>query len=101
MAMPGRTLASLSCASLVWLAACATPAFAQAIHEGKLIGTVAGSDGAVLPGATVEVSSPSLMRTRSAPTSGTGTYVLLNLPIGRYTVTASLSGFKTIVRENI
>ncbi len=101
MAIPGRTLASLSCATFLWLAASVPTAFAQAIHEGKLTGTVAGTDGAVLPGASVEVSSPSLMRTRSATTSGTGTYVILNLPIGRYTVTASLSGFKTIVRENI
>src|SRR6476660_2386570 len=101
MAMPGRTLVSFSCASVFWLAACATPAFAQAIHEGKLIGTVASSDGAVMPGATVDVSSPSLMRTRSATTSGTGTYLFLNLPIGRYTVTVSLAGFKTAVRENI
>ena len=101
MAILGRTLTVLACASLVSLGACVTPVFAQAIHEGKLTGTVAGSDAAVLPGATVEISSPSLMRTRSAATSGTGTYVFLNLPIGRYTVTASLAGFKTIVRENI
>jgi len=101
MAMAGRTLVSFSCALLLWLAACATPAFAQAIHDGKLIGTVASGDGAVLPGATVEIASPSLMRARAATTSATGTYVFLNLPIGRYTVTVSLAGFKTAVRENI
>jgi len=99
--MAGRTLVSFSCALLLWLAACATPAFAQAIHDGKLIGTVASGDGAVLPGATVEIASPSLMRARAATTSATGTYVFLNLPIGRYTVTVSLAGFKTAVRENI
>ena len=42
-----------------------------------------------MPGATVEVASPALMGgTKSAITSATGTYVFLNLPIGRYTVTA-------------
>ena len=39
--------------------------------------------------------------TRSAVTSAAGSYVFLNLPAGRYTVTASLAGFKTVVRENI
>jgi hypothetical protein len=34
-------------------------------------------------------------------TSAKGTYVFLSLPVGKYTVTASLPGFKTIVRENI
>ena len=57
----------------------------------------------MIPGATVEISSPALLRRpeirRRRPTSGT--YLFLNLPIGRYTVTASLQGFKTIVRENI
>ena len=56
----------------------------------------------MIPGATVEISSPALMPgTRSAVTSENGTYLFLNLPIGRYTVKASLSGFKTMVRENI
>ena len=56
MAMAGRTLASKSCISLLLLATCASPVFAQAIHEGKLTGTVASADAAVLPGATVEAT---------------------------------------------
>jgi hypothetical protein len=56
----------------------------------------------VIPGASVEISSPALLGgAKSATTSATGTYVFLNLPAGRYTVTASLSGFKTVVRENV
>ncbi len=38
---------------------------------------------------------------RATTTAANGTYLFLNLPVGRYTVTASLTGFKTIVRENI
>ena len=93
---------TVTCCSLLSLILGATTARAQAIHEGKLTGTVAGEDRAVIPGATVEISSPALMPgTRSAVTSENGTYLFLNLPIGRYTVKASLAGFKTIVRENI
>ena len=93
---------SVACCSFVCLLLCANLVRAQAIHEGKLTGTVAGEDRAVIPGATVEISSPALLGgPRSGTTSDSGTYLFLNLPIGRYTVTASLSGFKTMVRENI
>jgi len=97
-----RRLVAVTCFSVLFAGAGATSARAQAIHEGKLTGTVAGEDRVTLPGATVEISSPALMaRTKSATTSGTGTYVFLNLPVGSYTVSASMSGFKTIVREKI
>ncbi len=97
-----RRLVAVACLELFLVGVC--PAFvqAQAIHEGKLTGTVASEDHAVLPGATVEISSPALIAgTRSATTSENGTYLFLNLPLGRYTVTTSLSGFKKVVRENI
>jgi hypothetical protein len=63
---------------------------------------VAGEDQIVMPGVTIEISSPALIGgIKTATTSGTGTYVFLNLPVGRYKVSATLSGFKTIVRESI
>lgn len=97
---PGRRLA-VSWFSLLVLGLSAPALHAQAIHEGKLTGTIAGEDDAVLPGATVEISSPALMAARAATTSANGTYVFINLPAGRYTVTASLAGFKTVVQENV
>jgi hypothetical protein len=98
----GRRLFVVACCSLFLLAVCATAVRAQAIHEGKITGTVTGEDQLVMPGATVEISSPAMLGgKKTAVTSGTGTYMFLNLPIGRYTVSASMSGFKTIVRENI
>ena len=97
-----RHLAAVTCVSVLLAALAATPLHAQAIHEGKLTGSVVSDDRTAVPGATVEISSPSLMAgTRSAVTSAAGSYVFLNLPAGRYTVTASLGGFKTVVRENI
>ena len=75
---------------------------AQAILEGKATGTVTSEDGAPLPGATVEISSPSLLGgKRSTTTSASGTYVFLNLPVGTYSITASRDAFKTVVRENV
>ncbi|MGE5360149.1 MAG: TonB-dependent receptor [Bacteroidales bacterium] len=100
--MQGRRLFAVACSLLLYLGVCATAVHAQAIHEGKLTGTVRGEDKMVMPGVTVEVASAALMgRTRTTVTSGTGTYVFLNLPSGSYKVTAALSGFKTIAREDI
>jgi hypothetical protein len=75
---------------------------AQAILEGKVTGTVKSEDGVPLPGAAVQISGPALLAgTRSTTTSARGTYVFLNLPVGKYSATASRDAFKTVVQENI
>src|SRR5690242_16219690 len=67
-----------------------------------LAGSVRDTSGAVLPGVTVEASSPALIeRTRSAVTDGTGQYQITNLSPGAYKVTFSLQGFSTVVREGV
>ena len=43
-------------------------------QTGEIFGKVADKSGAVLPGATVTVSGPSLIQPRVATTSETGTY---------------------------
>jgi hypothetical protein len=88
-----RTLAV--CAAVVCTA---TMAFAQA----SITGVVRDSSGAVLPGVTVEASSPSLIeKTRAVVTDGTGQYRIVDLRPGVYAVTFSLSGFNTTVRSGI
>ena len=45
----------------------------MALAQGAIAGTVRDASGAVLPGATIEVSSPALIeKTRTAVTDGTG-----------------------------
>ncbi len=79
--LTGRRLVAGTCFSLFSLGVCTAPALAQSIHDGKLTGTITSEDRAVMPGATVEISSPSQMGgTRTATTSTNGTYVFLNLP---------------------
>jgi hypothetical protein len=76
-----------------------TTAFAQV---GSIAGTVRDSTGAVLPGATVEVTSPQLIeRTRSTVTDSNGRYQIVSLPVGIYKVTFTLSGFATLESANI
>jgi hypothetical protein len=56
----------------------------------------------VLPGVTVEASSPALIeKTRATVTSGSGTYSILALRPGTYTVKFELPGFGTVIREGI
>jgi hypothetical protein len=77
-----------------------TPAPARA--QASISGVVKDSSGAVLPGTTVEATSPALIeKVRSAVTDGGGQYHIENLRPGTYSLTFSLSGFSTIKREGI
>src|SRR5260221_1861368 len=73
--------------------------FAQ---NGTIAGVVRDSSGAVVPGVTVEVSSPALIeKVRTAVTDGSGQYKITDLNVGTYKVTFSLTGFATVSREGI
>ena len=62
--------------------------------QGSITGIVKDASGAVLPGVTVEASSPALIeKTRSVVTDGTGQYRIVDLRPGTYTVTFALPGF--------
>ena len=70
--------------------------------QASIAGTVKDASEAVLPGVTVEASSPALIeKTRTAVTDGTGQYRIENLRPGSYTVTFTLQGFTTVRREGI
>src|SRR5881409_2637273 len=78
-----------------------SPALASAQTSG-IAGIVKDTSGAVLPGVTVEVSSPALIeKTRAAVTDGTGQYKIVALRPGIYSITFSLTGFNTVKREGI
>jgi len=82
----------------VWLALTPAALFAQA----SITGVVKDSSGAVLPGVTVEASSPALIeKTRTAVTDSTGQYRIVDLRPGTYAVTFTLPGFTTVKREGI
>jgi len=93
--MPGlRVVISV----LLVLAGVPAIAFAQA----SIAGQVKDASGAVLPGVTVEASSPALIeKVRSVVTGGTGQYRIELLPPGSYTVTFALPGFSTVKRDGI
>jgi hypothetical protein len=70
--------------------------------QGSIAGAVKDPSGAVLPGVTVEASSPALIeKTRTVVTDAAGQYRIVDLPPGTYAVTFTLTGFKTVRREDI
>src|SRR6201988_3312006 len=90
-----RAGALLGCLLLV-------PTLVHAQAQASIAGIVRDTSGAVLPGVTIEASSPELIeRVRSAVTDGSGQYRIENLRPGAYTVTFTLPGFATVKREGI
>ena len=80
--------AFLVIAGLLFIAA---PAQAQS----SIAGQVRDTSGGVLPGVTVEASSPALIeQTRTAVTDSQGQYNIIDLRPGTYTVVFTLTGFR-------
>ena len=90
---PSRILAVLFCLTLL-------PASVYA--QASITGVVKDTSGAVLPGVTVEASSPALIeKVRTAVSDGNGQYRIVDLRAGVYAVTFTLTGFSTVKREDI
>ena len=65
---------------------------------GTISGDVTDGTGAVVPGATITAQNIGTGDTRTATTTNTGSYRIPDLAIGKYKVTATGPGFKTIAR---
>ena len=90
-------LAACGCLALAASASAQTSGGSAAIA-----GTVKDTSGAVLPGVTVEAASPALIeKVRSAVTDEQGHNKIVNLPVGTYTVTFTLTGFSVVKRDGI
>src|SRR6059058_216449 len=84
-------IAAVLCASTTW-----------AQQAAGISGVVRDSSGAVMPGVTVEAASPVLIeKVRSVVSDGEGRYSIVDLRPGTYTVTFTLTGFNTVVRQGV
>jgi len=68
---------------------------------GTIIGTVYDQTHAVVPSATVTVTSEDTGQTRVVTSSDQGLYRVAYLPVGKYSLSVSASGFKAFVQKNI
>src|SRR5437667_9373689 len=82
----------ISFAVLICVLACSWSASAQET-TGGIQGTVKDPQGAVIPGATVEVSSPALIGKKTATTDSGCFFHIVQLPPGVYIISVNAPGF--------
>ena len=89
-----RSLMARWLTALALTALAATAGAAAQTIVGQIAGTVTDSSGGVLPGVTVTVANEGTGLVRTAVTDERGAWTVTNLPVGRYSVKAELTGFR-------
>src|SRR5438105_816729 len=73
-----------------------------AAQDAGIGGVVKDATGAVLPGVTVTAASPALIeQQRVAVSDAEGRYIITQLRPGVYSVTFSLAGFTSVMRQDV
>ncbi|HEX8291457.1 MAG TPA: TonB-dependent receptor [Pyrinomonadaceae bacterium] len=96
---PAVKLFGFTLALLLVLTSAAGARAQSQITTGVIQGTVEDEQGATVPGTSVEVRNVDTNLTRALVTDEGGRFVFLQLPPGRYTLTASKQGFATLKQE--
>src|SRR5438132_7407730 len=96
-----ESLRSLGIGLLVILATALTALSQTQITTGTIQGTVTDANGAIVPGANVEIKNLDTNLLRTLTTDDGGRFVALALPPGPYSVTVSKQGFATAVAERL
>lgn len=93
---------SAICTAATLLALLGFPPASAAQATGSIVGIVMDASRARLPGVTVTITSPALIRDQeSTTTNPEGAYRFASLPPGEYTVVFDLSGFRGVKREGV
>lgn len=95
-----RLNARLAVASLLFAAAFlpVSPSTKGQAGTGSVIGAVEDGQGGLIPGATISLTGPSPAFTRQTVTTGSGTFVLQDIPVGTYDIKVAMPGFKVMER---
>ena len=83
-----------TCLALFLMLVHAAPTGAQTTL-GRVAGTVLDSSGAVLPGATITMTSEQTNQVQTAVSGATGAFLFPQVPVGTYKVEIALQGFKS------
>src|SRR5579885_1034419 len=75
--------------------------FSQTTTSQEISGLVQDSSGAVVPNATVTVKNTQTGLARTTQSNDAGLYVVSNLPIGTYDISAEAAGFKKFVTTGV
>ena len=96
LSVPGAVLV------FVTMLACPWPLAAQAVRAGSISGAVKDDTGGALPGVTVTLTSPALQVPDVVRVSDAdGGYQFVDLPVGVYRIVFGISGFSTLIRDNV
>lgn len=86
---------------VVCLLTLSTARSAAQVTTAEIVGTVTDNSGAVVIGAQVTVKNLGTNVARSMATNASGNYVFTFLPVGVYSVTVELTGFKTFTAPSV
>jgi hypothetical protein len=101
MTSTARRLFAVAFIALAAVVVHAPASFAQGGSTSTLSGTVTDTSGAVIPGASVVVKKADTGLTSEAITNTEGQFTIPQLASGKYTVTVTLSGFKTATVNDV
>jgi hypothetical protein len=93
--MSGSWRATMVCL-LFLLASAGRVAYGQGL--GRISGAVTDASGAALPGATVTITHEATHLVTTLTTDARGFYVTTSAPVGTYTVSAEITGFKKAIQ---
>jgi outer membrane receptor protein involved in Fe transport len=93
--------ALVSALVIATLALSVSPAYGQGATTSTLSGVAVDTSGAIIPGADVTVKHVATGVTNTAVTNAEGAFSFPGMSVGTYTVTVTLSGFKTFVANNV
>src|SRR5688572_27660455 len=74
---------------------------AQTASTGAISGVVRDSSQALIPGVQIKATNSETLESRETLTNESGSYSIRLLPPGMYSLTFSLPGLKTIIREGV
>ncbi len=75
--------------------------YAQQASPSVVRGVVTDPDGALIPGATITLTPPPPAQPLSVQSQNDGSYTFGNVPTGSYSLTITMSGFASFVRESL
>src|ERR1700738_3635345 len=82
-------------------ALCAVPSAMSQADQGTITGSVTDNSGALLPRASVTLTSVGTNLSLKAETDASGVYIFTPVKIGDYRLVFSATGFETVKREDI
>ena len=88
------------CSVAIWAVFLASTAYAQT-DRGTITGTVADPTNAVIPSASVQLTSAQTGAQYDTVTTATGNYTLPSLPAGPYNLSVTVPGFKKFIQDGI